>query len=74
MAIGSRARAAFGANIPGAPIRTEWKTDDIWIRREATLPADAFPDPYLTMFHDEDAEVYFDGVPAAKVAELQQRL
>jgi Glycosyl hydrolases family 2/Glycosyl hydrolases family 2, sugar binding domain/Glycosyl hydrolases family 2, TIM barrel domain len=59
---------AFGAAIPGAPIRTPWKTDDIWIRREATLPNNAFPDPYLSMFHDEDAEVYFDGVPAAKVA------
>ncbi len=59
---------AFGANIAGAPIRTEWKTDDIWLRREATLPADSFPDPYLTLFHDEDAEVYFDGVLAAKVA------
>ncbi len=59
---------AFGANIPGAPIRTQWKTDDIWIRREATLPNTPFPDPYLTMFHDEDAEIYFDGVPAAKVA------
>ena len=61
-------QGAFGANIPGAPIRTEWKTDDIWLRREATLPADAFPDPYLSMFHDDDAEVYFDGVLAAKVA------
>ena len=59
---------AFGANIPGAPIRTPWKTDDVWMRREATLSNNPFPEPYLTMFHDDDAEVYFDGVAAAKVA------
>ncbi|HBI42866.1 MAG TPA: glycoside hydrolase family 2, partial [Planctomycetales bacterium] len=64
-----KGEGAFGANIPGAPIRTEWKTDDIWLRREVTLPDEAFPEPYLTMFHDEDAEVYFNGVLAAKVKE-----
>ena len=62
-----KGEGAFGANIRGVPIRTQWKTDDVWLRREATLPADAFPKPYLTMFHDEDAEVYFNGVLAAKV-------
>ncbi len=62
-----KGEGAFGANIPTAPIRTTWKTDDIWLRREVTLPAEAFPEPYLTLFHDEDAEVYFDGVLAAKV-------
>jgi hypothetical protein len=64
-----KGEGAFGANIPGAPIRTEWKTDDVWLRREATLPDEAFPEPYLTMFHDEDAEIYFNGVLAAKVKE-----
>jgi Glycosyl hydrolases family 2/Glycosyl hydrolases family 2, sugar binding domain/Glycosyl hydrolases family 2, TIM barrel domain len=62
-----KGEGAFGANIQGAPIRTEWKTDDVWLRREATLPTEAFPEPYLIMFHDEDAEVYFNGVLAAKV-------
>ncbi|HZP81367.1 MAG TPA: DUF4965 domain-containing protein, partial [Chthonomonadaceae bacterium] len=28
---------------PGAVVRTEWKTADIWLRREFTLPAGDFP-------------------------------
>ena len=59
---------AFGANIPDTPIRTEWKSDEIYLRREVTLPNSPFPEPYLTLFHDEDAQIYFDGVLAAKVA------
>ena len=59
----------FGhGDVHGGPARTEWKTDDIWIRREATLPSNSFPDPYLMIYHDEDAEVYLDGVLAARLA------
>ncbi len=32
------------------------------------MPNKDFPDPFLTMFHDDDVEVYFDGVLAAKAA------
>jgi hypothetical protein len=53
---------------PGAVVRTEWKTNDIWIRREFTLPETALVDPQLTIHHDEDAEVYLNGVLATKVA------
>jgi hypothetical protein len=52
---------------PGAVVRTEWKTPDIWIRRQITLPADLPPSVHLVMHHDEDAEVYLNGVLAAKV-------
>jgi hypothetical protein len=53
---------------PGAVIGTEWKTDDIWIRRSFELP-DKWPsDIRLRLHHDEDAEVYINGVLAAKVA------
>lgn len=56
----------FGAaGTPGAIVGTEWKSGDIWLRREFNL--DAVPrDPVLVIHHDEDVEVFVNGVPAAK--------
>jgi hypothetical protein len=48
-------------------IRTEWSTRAIWLRRKFTLPADSLKEPHLRMHRDEDAEVYVNGVLAAKV-------
>jgi hypothetical protein len=53
---------------PGAVVRTEWKTDDIWIRREFELPEGKYDNLYLNLHHDEDAEIYLNGVLAAKVS------
>jgi len=53
---------------PGAIVRTEWKTDDIWLRREFTLPERSSPaNLFFSIHHDEDAEIYLNGVLAAKV-------
>jgi hypothetical protein len=52
---------------PGAVVRTEWKTNDIWLRREFTLPDVATANLHLVLHHDEDAEIYLNGVLAAKV-------
>ena len=64
-----RGVAGFGTpKTPGAVVRTTWKTDDIWLRREfelADLPAGQVA---LLMHHDEDAEVFINGVPAAQAA------
>jgi hypothetical protein len=61
--------AGFGTRgTPGAVVRTEWKTDDIWVRREFDLGDGPFDDLLLLMHHDEDAEVYLNGVLAARVA------
>ena len=50
---------------PGAVVRTEWKTDDIWLRREFELKDDPSGEVWLYLHHDEDAEVYINGVLAA---------
>ncbi|MBC8136229.1 MAG: glycoside hydrolase family 2 [Fibrella sp.] len=48
-------------------IRTNWKTNDIWIRRTFTSP-DTIPTKLtLRVVHDEDAEIYINGVLAATV-------
>jgi hypothetical protein len=56
----------FGTeNTPGATVRTNWNTADIWIRRDFEITA-APAAPLLIMHHDEDSEVYINGVLAAK--------
>ncbi len=52
--------------IPGS--RTPW-TDtpgDLWIRRAITLPPGAHRNLQFSVFHDEDVEIYVDGVLAAE--------
>jgi len=53
---------------PGAIVRTEWKTSVIWLRRTIELPEGPFAGLHLRIHHDEDAEVYLNGVLAAKVS------
>jgi hypothetical protein len=57
----------FGtAMTPGSHVRTEWNTADIWLRREAELKEIPTGEVMLRIHHDEDAEVYINGVLAAK--------
>ena len=62
----------FGAkNTPGSAVRTEWRTADIWLRRTfqlAAVPAH----PHFLLHHDEDAEVYVNGVLALSVTGYTQ--
>jgi hypothetical protein len=52
---------------PGAVVRTEWKTPDIWTRRSFEMP-DKWPaDVRLRLHHDDDVEVYVNGVLAVQV-------
>jgi beta-galactosidase/beta-glucuronidase len=58
----------FGSRgTPGAVVRTEWKTNDIWLRREFSLPEVKADGLYLWLHHDDDAEVYLNGVLATKI-------
>ena len=54
--------AGFGTPItPGTRVGTEWKTSDIWLRRNVTIPAGPFTNPQIRVFHDEDVTVWLDG-------------
>ena len=61
-------RGGFGTTgTPGAVIGTTWNTPDIWLRREVILPAGTdLGRIQLRVYHDEDADVYVDGVLAAR--------
>ena len=50
---------------PGAIVRTEWKTADIWVRRSFDLKALPAGEIFLRVHHDDDAEVFINGVLAA---------
>jgi hypothetical protein len=62
--------APFGRVEPdiGRQPRTPWTGADIWLRREFDMPAKAFSELALIIHHDEDVEVFLDGVLAAKLA------
>ncbi len=57
----------FGTrDTPGATVRTRWSTTDIWLRRRFELPRTDLDDLMLLCHHDEDVEIYLNGVLAAK--------
>src|SRR5262249_7596275 len=52
----------FGTNgTPGAIVRTEWKTGDIWLRQTFELKEEKGRHLHLRIHHDEDVEVYLNG-------------
>jgi hypothetical protein len=58
----------FGSpGTPGIIINTVWDSDDIWLRRSVTLGPEDASQLKLHIFHDEDVEVYFNGVLAAQL-------
>lgn len=64
-----RGNAGFGTRkAPGAIVNTDWTTSDIWLRREFVLKADFQAPTLLAMYHDEDTEVYLNGVPAVSTS------
>ncbi len=50
---------------PGAIVNTVWNTRSIWLRREFTLPEGKWDNIGLNVHHDEDVEIYINGVQAA---------
>ena len=48
-------------------VRTPWMTGDIWIRRSFTIPANIPAKLNFLVKHDEDAEMYVNGMLGASV-------
>ena len=60
--------AGFGdGSATAGPVRTDWKTSDIWLRRQVLLPETAMRDLWLKLQHEQEVEIYLNGVLAAKV-------
>ena len=62
--------AGFGTDYeskvnPKFKIRTPWSTPDIWMRREVTVPAKLPTKIDFICAHDENVEIYINGVLAA---------
>ncbi len=61
--------AGFGsAGTPGTMVNTTWDTSDIWLRREFNLRNEDMREALLQVHHDEDAEIYFNGILAARLS------
>jgi Glycosyl hydrolases family 2, sugar binding domain/Glycosyl hydrolases family 2, TIM barrel domain/Glycosyl hydrolases family 2 len=59
--------AGFGTfSTPGAIVHTRWNTSDIWLRREFTLKDESLDELKFEVHHDEDVEIYLNGVLAGK--------
>ncbi len=52
----------------GYPVGTDWHTGDVWLRRTVDLPAAIPAKLDVVTEHDEDVDVYLNGVPAAHAA------
>jgi hypothetical protein len=62
----TKGTSGFGtAETPGSIVKTTWNTPDIWLRRTVRLPGKIEGKLELMVHHDEDAEIYIDGVLAA---------
>ncbi len=49
---------------PGAVVNTVWDSDDVWLRREFVLDDKDLHGARIQIHHDEDAQVYLNGVKA----------
>ena len=61
----SEAAGGFGTRgTPGARVATRWASNEIWLRK--TYDLESVPlHPSLLIHHDEDVEIYFNGVKIA---------
>lgn len=62
------APGGFGErSTPGSVVRTEWKSNDLWLRRSFDLAKKPTGDLRFSVHHDEDCEIYLNGVLAARM-------
>ncbi|MBB5353300.1 beta-galactosidase [Haloferula luteola] len=59
----------FGSKeTPNAPVKSEWKSSDIWLRKTFEAEPTAGADLVMDIFHDENAQVFLNG---KKIADLK---
>ena len=60
-------QGGFGVpRTPGAIVGTTWNSEEIWLRREVELTGDKWDELLGWLHHDDDAEVYINGVLAIR--------
>ncbi|HET6251136.1 MAG TPA: DUF4965 domain-containing protein [Tepidisphaeraceae bacterium] len=58
-----KANGPFGSRgTPGIKPKTQWKSDDIWLRREFVMPENPGNNLQFVVYHDEDVEIYINGI------------
>ena len=63
-----KGQSGFGTDgTPGAFNNTTWNNSDIWIRRDFTINR-ITPNLHLYVHHDEEAQIYINGVLAADLS------
>jgi hypothetical protein len=61
------APAPFGSRgTPNLKVGTQWKSDDIWIRRTFTMPDTQAKDLQFVVYHDEDVQIFVNGILGAQ--------
>lgn len=64
----SEGKGGFGTEgTPGTVVRTEWNSEDIWMRRTVQVNEVNPANVKIRIHHDEDAEVYLNGQRIASV-------
>ncbi len=70
----SSGAAGFGAGNPpntSGLVRTAWKNNDIWLRRTINpgpLTAQQISNLVFSVYHDEDVDIYINGIAAASAS------
>ncbi len=58
--------AGFGRpGIPGGVVRTQWATNDLWLRRTFDLGTRSVVAPHWHIHHDDHADIYLNGTLVA---------
>jgi hypothetical protein len=58
----------FGTSFtPGSIVNTTWNTPDIYLRKSFTMPSATFSNLQIQAYHDEDMQIYINGVLATSV-------
>ena len=65
-------QAGFGNNAPGFVRHTRWTTADIWLHgARSRFPGAKRRTFEFYVYHDDDVEIYVNGIPAAQEGGLR---